>query len=268
MTTSDQTNQSNQTSQTANPLTRSMNFLESNWTKLPPWARITSYFMILGAMIYSMFANSYVDGKLTVSYQGEIYDIRDTLIQIDHGGRLMRISPDDQGYFSFPMPTKLPFLGILVSVIYDRDTEKVVSGKLSTTQGILNQRVELVYDYETNSLDLGQVRKIAWLPRLFGIESAHADGHQTPVASSEAIQALVLNTIGDLKGVPAQSLNLNSRVRSDLNLNNIDLSILNGVIKKSYGVDVWSVNRYNPTVDEIIKATHMRYFQLNAGVNQ
>lgn len=242
------------------PLQRTLTFLEDKWIHLPPTARTISYFVILISFIYWVFLIPYFDGKLTIRYKDHDIEAKDAVVKIDHDGRVLRISPDAEGYFSFPSPTQIPFQDILVDIVFDSVKAQRATGYLSSNKAIGSKRVELIYDYKSGEVEFGSPNQFGSILLSFFLSRAYASDAEHKLVKDN-IAPLIINTVSDLSNIAVSEVDLGSRVRSGLGFGNLELSIINGVIKEAYGVDLWYVNKFDPEIKDIIGAAQNAYYE-------
>lgn len=84
-------------------------FLEKNFGKLPKWARVTSYFVMLLLFVYMSLAPRFINGQVVaMKKSGGTVPYRGVDLQIRMDGRTMKFQTNEDGYWSIPLASRLP----------------------------------------------------------------------------------------------------------------------------------------------------------------
>lgn len=108
--------------------TKLESIVASKFDGMPLWVRVIVYFMFVFTYIYLLLSPSYLDGKLVViDEEGGEYAVRgNKQIVIWSDGRLIKVIPNEDGYWAVPIPSKIPFKEIDLSVLIGERSYSVI----------------------------------------------------------------------------------------------------------------------------------------------
>lgn len=84
-------------------------FVQGAYSKLPPWAQTTVFFVLLGFSIYLYVAPRFINGQIVASEEnGGFLPYRGVEIQTHIQGRVLKFQSSEDGFWSVPLVSLFP----------------------------------------------------------------------------------------------------------------------------------------------------------------
>lgn len=83
-------------------------YLLKNFMKLPLWARVISYFVVLGLFVYLALAPRFVNGDVVAEKNGAVRPYRGVEIKTSVEGRTLKFRTNEEGVWSIPLISRFP----------------------------------------------------------------------------------------------------------------------------------------------------------------
>jgi hypothetical protein len=235
-------------------------FLDEKFSGLPKCIQVLVYLTVLAAVLYWFFAAAYIDSSIEISHKGKTYSAKGTLITVDHSGRPLRIKPNGDGYFSFPVPERYPWGSFILSIQLDENFRDKIFTKMPWYYSY-DDRVSLIFNRETKKLEVRSDDDVEKIGSIFGISSAYAGViSNEPYQGKKTITSLIISVVSDMNGIEPSKVDLSEYLREDLGFSNVELSILQGELLDKFKINLWNTLRFDATVGEIINSSRQIYY--------
>lgn len=93
----------------ANRINTVEEFLAGKWKLLPPWARVTSYFIILLTYIYFLMTPQFIYGECYIKdSDGGLSAFRNNFVHVNIDGHTIKQKINEDGVWVIPLVSKIP----------------------------------------------------------------------------------------------------------------------------------------------------------------
>lgn len=253
---------------------RLLTFIEDNYGGLPPWARVTVYFIILAVFVMFFLLSAYIlvyprfiDGELLVANdQNRNIPIPNSALEVYIGpGRWIRLYTKTDGRFTLPVPTRWPSGNVRIrfypSGIIEGSYEATVRHDYfkGSEVSIEYNDEEGIYDSTTASRELPQKR--------FLVSDAHATTRAN--ITGETVSDPVIDNIDDfvLDSVSnrlEREIEYSSTHKSfhEIGVNRIDLAYIYSDLRDEYGIDIKSdLWEYAESLQDVINFSREEFYR-------
>jgi hypothetical protein len=157
-------------------------FVTKWFGKMPPWLRAFTYLVAFLTWIYLLLSPSYLDGQMVVMHEtmSEVPFKGDGVVSMYADGRYIKVSASDDGVWSIPVASRVPFRNAHIQVHIDGRRYPLSIPYLLRVKGT----VRIIYDAEKRRLVIDPKRSVSSLQTVGAalISSAHAQVPAVPVS--------------------------------------------------------------------------------------
>lgn len=95
-------------------------FFTEAFSKMPAWVRIATWFTLLILVVYLYISPRFINGQMVVRLDnGGTVDYSGATLRTHVEGRVFKFKTDDDGYWSVPVVSRMPYHGIHMQVYHE-----------------------------------------------------------------------------------------------------------------------------------------------------
>lgn len=233
-----------------------LKFIVDKFPVMPKKIQITTYITFVALFVYMVTLPNFIDMKLVSIIDGNEFPVIDAEIQVEVSGRAIRILTDENGRFSVPISIVLPTSKIIFVLRPNPDKNSIKEVEIPVSNSYI-KRSKLIFHKENSTYEIepdGVSRSLLGnFATLSLVSSAYAN-IKNNISYNDA-EDVVLGLISRVSKMKVENITKSYRLKSDLNLDNIDLSYINSNLKNKFDIDIWmSLKNEDMTVRQLIES--------------
>jgi len=221
-------------------------FIKVTFDKMPVWVQIPTYILFVMSFLALLFTPRYIDIRLVSNIGGDEFPLKGAVVEIESDQRVLTMITNERGRFSVPISFANPLQNFTFVLYPEPKTNRQKDVDVGGIKAF-NYWNKLTYDRSDDQYEF------AALPSFSLISTAIAQDGVSVLKSPESIDKAIVGLIAKAKGISIEEIQLESKLKGDLNLTNYDLSYISFVLEKQFDIYVWdSLWEKANTVDDVI----------------
>lgn len=232
-------------------------FLDEKFQVMPTWVQITAYLAFLATLIISFFNPRYIDMRLVSELEGDQFPIGNAIVEVEVGDRVLSMITNEKGRFSVPVSFANPISSYVFVLRPDSKNKNRLKDITVPGKTAYSRWTKLIYHQKSDSCflsSLDPINILDFFPAAYAQEAVKTNGN--------SIEKDIISSLSKATGLPANSISPETEIFSDLQLGNIEISYVNHVLHKKYGISIWEKAwAETNTVEDIVKLATQTYYQ-------